>query len=114
MLARLVQDGPLAMPVEVSSDCRSLFDMIVAGVQGKAPSEGTLVYPVDHLRQDSRIEGILHAFYWIDTRDCVADGLTKGCVARYAILQLLQTSAWKLEHPCQRFCRETGRSTLPV
>ena len=112
LMHRVVQDGPLLCPVEASTDCRSLFDMIVAGEQGKAPAEGTLVYPVDTLRQDSRITGLLYAYYWIDTRDCVADGLTKGSVARAAIMDLLSKSEWKLEHPCHRCNSVTGRAVL--
>ena len=73
VLARLVQDGPLAMPVEVSSDCRSLFDMIVAGVQGKAPSERTLFYQFTLWITYDRIQAL---------KVCskLSTGLTRGTV----------------------------------
>ena len=112
VMHRVVQDGPLHVPVEVCSDCRSLFDMIVAGEQGKNPAEGTLIFPVDVMRQDTRLPNVLKAFYWVDTRDCIADGLTKGTVARAAIMSLLSSSHWVLEFPCQRFSMPSGRVTL--
>ena len=86
--------------------------MIVAGEQGKNPAEGTLIFPVDVMRQDTRLPNVLKAFYWIDTRDCIADGLTKGTVARAAIMSLLSSSHWVLEFPCQRFSMPSGRVTL--
>ena len=98
--------------MELSKDCRSLFDMICVGESGKDPSEATLTFPVDFLRQDSRILYMLRAVYGIDTRDSVADGLTKGTVARAAIMELLRNSRWSLNYACQRYSMINGRVTL--
>ena len=111
-MRNLMQDGPLHVPVELCTDCRSLFDMIVVGEAGKDPAEATLTFPVDVLRQDSRVPRMLRAMYWIDTRDCLADGLTKGTVARAAIISLLSESRWTLQYTCQRFSTVAGRVTL--
>ena len=108
-MRNLLQDGPLHVPIELCTDCRSLFDMIVVGVSGKDPAEATLTFPIDALRQDSRVSRMLRAMYWIDTRDCVADGLTKGTVARAAIIDLLKHACWTLHFDCQRFSSVAGQ-----
>ena len=111
-MRNLPQDGPLHVPVELCTDCRSLFDMIVVCEAGRDPAEATLAFPVDALRQDSRLSRLLRAVYWIDTRDCLADGMTKGTVARAAIISLLTKSHWRSTFECQRFSLVAGRTTL--
>ena len=111
-MRKICRDGPLHVPIELCTDCKSLFDMIVVGESGRDPQEATLSFPIDALRQDSRLHRMLRAMYWIDTRDCVTDGLTKGTVARAAIISLLVKSEWVLLFPCQRYTMHTGKTIL--
>ena len=73
-----------------------------------------MLYEIKALKQhleDGRVDKLL----WIDTRDMLADALTKGKVGREAILLALRTARWKLEYgeKVQCFPRTRPR-TLPA
>ena len=48
----------------------------------------------------------LRVLWWVDTRDMVADGMTKDAVSRLAITELVEEGHWTLKHPVARFTRE--------
>ena len=62
----------------------------------KIPAEKSLLSHVQYLRelQDTKV---LEALIWIDTRDMVADGLTKGAVDREALHHCM-SGLWKISH----------------
>ena len=62
----------------------SLFDAVRASDVGD-PAESSLKLHVIALR-DKLERGILRRFWWADTRDMLADGLTKGGVCRDALV----------------------------
>ncbi len=45
---------------------------------------------------------MLRSLYWLDTRDMIADGLTKGSVDRRALQKLANLSNWTTVHPVHR------------
>ena len=62
----------------------------------KIPAEKSLLSHIQYLREllDTKV---LEALAWIDTRDMVADGLTKGAVERDALHECMNGS-WKVQH----------------
>ena len=62
----------------------------------KIPAEKSLLSHVQYLREllDTKL---LDALIWIDTRDMVADGLTKGAVERAAI-HACMNGKWDVIH----------------
>ena len=111
-LARRQDEGRWSMPVEGVIDAKSVFDSIASQGQVRA-SEGHLIV---HLRavQQWIARGQLRALWWADTRDMVADGITKGKVDRLKILELVEKGRWILEHAAQRHAldiREKGEES---
>ena len=45
--------------------------------------------------------GQLTSSTWLDTRDMLADGLTKGKIDRHALMKALNTGKWIVEHPSE-------------
>ena len=95
-----------AMPMHACIDAHSVFAAITADVIGM-PAERHTLYHAQWVREllDA---GTISALWWIDTRDCCPDGLTKGSVPRDAILEVMR-GRWILQHPCKRW--PTLRST---
>ena len=89
-----------AMPMHACIDAQSVYAAITAEVIGM-PAERHTLYHAQWVREllDSRT---LEALWWIDTRDCCADGLTKGTVLRDAIVAIMKGN-WKILHECKRW-----------
>ena len=79
--ARLLREvGGYAMPFVLIIDAMSVYSAVIA-TNIKIPAEKSLLSHVQFLRE--RLDrGILKAIIWQDTRDMLADGLTKGAVER--------------------------------
>ena len=75
-MASLMDTGQLTPPVEAATDARSVFDSLAATDVGTL-QEGSLVLHLLSLR-DRLCVGTLSKAWWSDTRDMLADGLTKG------------------------------------
>ena len=45
---------------------------------------------------------VLEAAWWIDTRDMVSDGLTKGKLPREPIIAVCEKGRWELSYECMR------------
>ena len=60
----------------------------VSAVFIKTPAEKSLLCHVQFLRELLDY-GVLAAIVWLDTRDMLSDGLTKGSVSRDALLSVL-------------------------
>ena len=65
----------------------------------KIPAGNSLLLHVQYIREllDTHV---LDALLWLDTRDMMADGLTKGSVEREA-LHAVMRGEWTLEHACR-------------
>jgi hypothetical protein len=82
-------------------DAKSVFDIAANARQAK-PTEEHLTVHVLKLREFLH-RRILERLWWCDTRDMIADGLTKGAVERTAILALMEEGRWTLVHAPHAF-----------
>ena len=75
----------------------------------KIPAEKSLLSHIQYIREllDTKV---LEAMVWLDTRDMVADGLTKGSVDRDA-LHACMNGIWLLQHSAQSW--STNKKRLP-
>ena len=96
-LAQFEEHGNLPVDIEICVDARGVYDSLVN--EQTRCSEGGLVMTLLSLKENIR-KGIVKRVWWVDTRDMLADGLTKGLCSRRAILQLCRTGQWVLQHPC--------------
>ena len=79
--ARLLREvGGYAMPFVLIIDAMSVYSAAIA-TNIKIPFDKSLLSHVQFLRE-CLDRGILKAIIWQDTRDMLADGLTKGAVER--------------------------------
>jgi hypothetical protein len=98
-LALLEDSGSLPVWIELATDCRSVFDSLAAA-ELKVPSEGSLVLLLHMIKEGLRSFN-LRRVWWVDTTDMTADGLTKGAIARTALLQLSNTGKYNCLKPCK-------------
>ena len=63
----------------------------------KCPTEQQMLYEIKALRQHL-LDGRIDRLTWIDTRDMLADALTKGKVSREAFLYSLWHAEWTIKH----------------
>ena len=91
----LREKGGFPVPAVLYIDALSVFAAVTA-TYIKAPAEKGLLAHVQFLREllDTHV---LHAICWLDTRDMIADGMTKGSVERLA-LHLLMSGEIKFAH----------------
>ena len=68
-------------------DAMSVFASVTA-VYAKTPADNSVLIHVLYLRELLNHK-VLSAIAWTDTRDMIADGLTKGTVDRRAIDELM-------------------------
>ena len=83
-----MESGALYPPIDLFVDAKSVTDAIgVAEVC--TPQEASLKLHLITIR-DRLARGILRSVSWSDTRDMVADALTKGGIDRTMLLQVMQ------------------------
>ena len=95
-LAKKQEDATLALNMEVVTDAKSVFDVVV-NVKAVRASEEYLLIHILKLRELIKLH-VLKKLWWCDTRDMVTDGLTKGTVDRGAILALSESGQWEVVH----------------
>ena len=95
-MARQLELGTLVPKAEAVVDARSVFDCLAATDVGELV-EGSLKLHVLALRE-RLLSGTLSALWWTDTRDMLADGLTKGSVLRDQLLLACNQGIFKTIH----------------
>ena len=98
---QLREQGGFTFDNELCVDALNLYYALSAQYP-KMPAEKTLYTHIAWMR-DLLKAGIVRAVSWVDTRDMLADALTKGKIDRQAILSAM-SGLWKLE-----FDRKTYR-----
>ena len=95
-LAQAQEEGKLPIPLHVCCDAYS----VVSAIQGTGPVKASEAHLAIHLlkMREWLKRGIIRALWWTDTRDMIADGLTKGKLSREAILFISEHGLWKLAH----------------
>ena len=92
---RIRDEGGLAFQVWLCIDAMSVLAAVSAEAV-RAPTEKSLMNHVCWLRELAD-RGLLTGLAWVDTRDMLSDGLTKGSVARSLIDSALE-GRWSLKH----------------
>ena len=92
--------GSFSMDAEVFTDSYSIFSAVVKE-HAKSPTDGSTLYHLLTLHRDEH-EGAVKKFTWVDTRDMVVDGLTKGSVDRVALQQAMR-GTWTFLAECNTF-----------
>ena len=103
-------DGRLPMPIEAITDSYSIFSYLAAA-HLKLPAEKSTFYHLAFLREKLE-SGLIHSYNWVDTRDMVADGLTKGSIDRGA-LSAIMDGRYDLEHAVHEY-QEPSSSSAPA
>ena len=112
MTARQLRDeGGLCYSTYLCIDAMSVFSAITAKVV-KPPAERSLVSHVQWLRQMLDWQ-VLRGIVWLDTRDMVSDGLTKGKVSRVQ-LHALMRGFLKLSHDSKSWSSQAKSSMLDL
>ena len=101
MLVQKLESGSSYPPLEVVTDAMSVFEAVSCG-DCCTPTESSLKLHLLSVR-DRIQRGVIHALHWSDTRDMVADGLTKGGVGREMLVNASQHGLYKPQHPSKTF-----------
>ena len=96
MMAQLQEEGKLEPAIKGAVDAKAVFDSIRASDVCE-PAESSLKLHLLAVR-DKLLQGILRQLFWVDTRDMLADGLTKGSVNRSALQLAQEDGRFKLQH----------------
>ena len=105
--AAMLDSGQLEPPADAAVDARSVFDCLAVSDMGEL-TEGSLKLHVLSARE--RLEKqILRRLYWSDTRDMLADGLTKGSVPRDQLVAVGNRGEYRTAHPGAVTTCEGGR-----
>ena len=109
-LRRLVEEGRMKPGMELGIDAASVF-AAVAAQDVKDPAECSLKVHVLSIREALNHRK-LKALWWLDTRDMLADALTKGGIDRAALVLVMEKGIYK---PSQEFkvTRGSGQRTQP-
>ena len=83
------------MPLHMYTDSYSIFSYLKAQ-HLKFPAEKGTYFHLAYLRELLEA-GIVRSINWCDTRDMVADGITKGSLDRTALTDVMR-GVWKLKH----------------
>ena len=87
-MVQAMSSGRVPMSIEAPTDSYSIFSCLAAA-HLKLPAEKGTYYHLAYLRE--KLESTLIGSYtWVDTRDMVADGLTKGRADRTSLINLMQ------------------------
>ena len=105
-LMAAMEAGSLEPPIELVGDARSVFDSIKTP-DVCDPAEASLKLHLISVR--SRLEsGLIRKLWWADTRDMLADALTKGGVDRAIIMRCMDQGKLKIAYDTLQ-CVRTGR-----
>ena len=109
-LAKMKEDGGFALPVILFIDAKSVFDAVKSDNDNSA--DKSMLFHVKALRHQYAT-GQLDALVWLDTRDMLADGLTKGKIDRSALMKAMNSGCWKVEHSSETWRPENATKEIP-
>ena len=108
-MAKLLEEGSLTPSASLGTDARSVFDALAAQDVGD-PAECSLKLHLLSIR-DRLANGTIKILYWFDTRDMVADGLTKGGVDRKLIVGVTEQGFYKPQYEWTKHGRQSVRES---
>jgi len=106
-LRALEESGDLRPPLDLATDCKSVYTA-TAAADAQIPSESSLVLVLLALRE-MLMKGLIRRLWWCPTGELLSDGLTKGAVARAALMLASLRSHW----PTTAACVFVQRRTTP-
>ena len=95
------------MRIEAITDSYSIFSYLAAA-HLKLPAEKSTYFHLAYLREKLEC-GLIHSYNWVDTRDMVADGLTKGSADRTALSAIVDGN-YNLQQTVHEY-KEPGSSS---
>ena len=95
-MAKMLDEGKLQPPLDAVIDAKAVFDAIAA-IDACNPTESSLKLHLLSIR-DRIAARTLRRVFWADTRDMVADCMTKGGVLRTMIQNLCEKGRITLQH----------------
>jgi hypothetical protein len=98
-MAKTLEEGGLKPAIDAVIDARAVWDA-VAAADACNPLECSLKLHLLSLR-DKLTQKILRQLFWADTRDMIADGMTKGGVHRKLLASVSDAGKHTLTHPCR-------------
>jgi hypothetical protein len=93
------ESHPELLPIVSATDCNDLYETLIAPAQPAATTKHLALY-IAALRE-FRSTGRIRAYVWIDTRDMIANSLTKlkeDGSNEIELLSVLQNFKWSLNH----------------
>jgi hypothetical protein len=102
-MAQALEQGVLTPAIDAVIDARAVWDA-VAAADACTPLECSLKLHLLSLR-DKLTQKILRTLFWADTRDMVADGMTKGGVHRKLLTSVSEAGMHELTQPCRSCVR---------
>ena len=110
----LLEHGGLYPSLDVAVDAKAVFDA-VAATDACDPQECSLKLHLISVR-DRLSQGIIRRMHWVDTRDMLADGLTKGGIDRALLHSVSNDCRYKLAHPALTHNKTSvvGSATMPT
>ena len=100
-LIHMDEAGSLPFCLQLITDCRSLFDSLRCE-DTAIPTEQSLIMLLLQIKESMKT-GTIKSIVWADTRDLISDGLTKGTIARAALLAFSMSSLWQLKQTYEIF-----------
>ena len=100
-LVKLREGDHHPLPLQVCTDGMSLLTAL-ENIVAKIPTEASTLHHVQWLQELTR-HRVLDAVFWVDTRDMIADGMTKGSVPRSIIRDAQEKGQWTLAHEWRRY-----------
>ena len=113
-LVHVGETGGWPIPLHLHTDAFSMFSELINYTRDiKTPMEEPLLIILLLLREGMG-SGRIRRLSWIDTRDMVADGLTKGSCSRAGLLAIAELSEWIWKHPHVASKPCDGQSRLDI
>ena len=95
-MIRCLETGTVYPPFDLAVDARAVFDAISA-TDACDPAECSLKLHLISVRNRMQ-EGMIRRLFWVDTRDMLADGLTKGGIDRTLLHAVSNDCRYSCKH----------------
>ena len=99
-MVQAMSQGQVPMAIEALTDSYSIFSYLAAA-HLKLPAEKGTFYHLAYIRE-RLVSSLIGSYTWVDTRDMVADGLTKGRADRTALINMMHGN-YVLNHVCHEY-----------
>ena len=104
--------GKLYPPLELCVDARAVYDALDAS-DACEPAECSLKLHLISVR-DRMSHGLIRRLHWVDTRDMLADGLTKGGIDRALLHSVSNDCKYEAKHESHSCTKVSSATKSPV